>query len=400
MAPTAASGRELSARADDGADEQPPRPALSDRLPRAWLFPLLVFAVTWVLILITWRVAASIYGVSMPWGGYFLFKDANFYIWIAQHGYHSPGTLTPTVPPAPPAQTAFFPLLPAMVKAASYLLVFTTSRYLWAGLLVQVLSGAAAAVAVWALAARVRDRWMADRTVLLFCAFPGAMTFGMLYSEPLGIALAAGCLLAAVNRKWLLAGILGLLGTAEHSTLIVLAPVLGITALHAIWTRRDWWSLIAPVLTPVGMLGYFAWLGPRYHNFFFWFQVEKKGWRAGVDWGVHEFHLVTWSNPGAAKDTLFNSLVTILFAVAVIGIALLLAERVALPVTLYTVLMFVDLVISASADKPRFIWTTIGIFIGFARLPRWLYWPLLIASAGLLFFLIGWWPQHYAGPAP
>jgi hypothetical protein len=398
MAPTAASGRELSARTDDGADEQSPRPALSDRLPRAWLFPLLVFAATWILILITWRVAASIYGVSMPWGRYFLFKDANFYVWIAQHGYHSPGTPSPSV--APPAQTAFFPLLPAMVKAASYLLVFTTPRYLWAGLLVQVLSGAASAVAVWALAARVRDRWMADRTVLLFCAFPGAMTFGMLYSEPLGIALAAGCLLAAVNRKWLLAGILGLLGTAEHPTLIVLAPVLGITALHAIWTRRDWWSLIAPVLTPIGMLGYFAWLAPRYHDFLFWFQVEKKGWRSGVDWGVHEFNLVTWSNPGAAKDTLFNSLVTILFAVAVIGIALLLVERIALPVTLYTVLMFVDLVISASADKPRFIWTTIGIFIGFARLPRWLYWPLLIASAGLLFFLIGWWPQHDRGPAP
>jgi hypothetical protein len=397
MAPTAASGRELSARTDDVADEQSPRPALSDRLPRPWLFPLLVFAATWVLILITWRVAASIYGVSMPWSTYFLYKDASFYNSIAEHGYHSAGTLPATVAPV---QTAFFPLLPAVVKAASYLLFFTTSRYLWAGLLVQVLSGAAAAVAVWALAAHVRDRWMADRTVLLFCAFPGAMTFGMLYSEPLGIALAAGSLLAAVNRKWLLAGILGLLGTAEHSTLIVLAPVLGITALHAIWTRRDWRSLIAPVLTPLGVLGYFAFLAPRYHDFFFWFQVEKKGWHAGVDWGVQEFRLVTWSDPGAARYTLFNSLVTILFAVAVIGIALLLAQRVALPVTLYTTLMFVDLVISASADKPRFIWTTIGIFIGFARLPRWLYWPLLIVSAGLLFFLVGWWPQHERGPAP
>jgi Gpi18-like mannosyltransferase len=397
MASQAASGRELSARVDDGADGQLPRPALSDRLPRAWLFPLLVFAATWALILVTWHVAAAIYGVSMPWRSYFLFKDANFYIWIAQHGYHSPGALPPTVAPA---QTAFFPLLPALVKAASYLLAFTTTRYLWAGLLVQVLSGAASAVAVWALAARVRDRWLADRTVLLFCAFPGAMTFGMLYSEPLGIALAAGCLLAAVNHKWLLAGVLGLLGTAEHSTLIVLAPVLGITALHAIWTRRDWWSLIAPVLTPLGMLGYFAYLAPRYHNFFFWFQVEKKGWKSGIDWGVREFHLVTWTDPGATKYTVFNSLVTILFVVAVIGIALLLAARASLPVTLYTVLMSVDLVISASADKPRFIWTTIGIFIGFARLPRWLYWPLVVASAGLLFFLIGWWPQHYRGPAP
>ena len=86
----------------------------------------------------------------------------------------------------------------------------TRHQYLPAEMLVQVVAGALAAMAVWALAARIGGHRLADRTVVLFCAFPGAMTFGMLYPEPLGTALTATCLLAALNRKWLLAGLLAL----------------------------------------------------------------------------------------------------------------------------------------------------------------------------------------------
>jgi hypothetical protein len=47
------------------------------------------------------------------------------------------------------------------------------------------------------------------------------------------------------------------------------------------------------------------------------------------------------------------------------------------------------------------VWSAFGLFIGLAaKLPTWLFWPVVIASAGLLAFLIGWWPHHYVGPAP
>ena len=365
--------------------------SLSDHLPRPWLFPLAVFAATWVLIAATWNIADAIYGRHQSWVYYFRFKDANFYLIIAEHGYQL----------AWPVRAAFFPLLPALVRTVSYATVFAGSnRFLWAGLIAQVLSGAAAAVAVWALAARVRDRWTADRAVLLFCAFPGAMTFGMLYTEPLGIALAAACLLAAIDRRWLLAGVLGMLAVTDHSTMIILIPVLGVTALHAIWTRRDWRSLIAPVLTPLGVLAYFAWLGLRYHDFFLWFHAEKKGWHAGIDWGAHDLRMAFWS-PVATQNTFFNAQVTIIFAAAVIGVAMMFAARLPLPVSLYTVGLLVLVVISQEADKPRFIWILSGIFIGAAaKLPRWLFWPVLIASAGLLAFMVGWWPNDLPGPAP
>jgi hypothetical protein len=265
-----------------------------------------------------------------------------------------------------------------------------------------VLTGGASAVAVWSLAERVRGPWTADRTALLYCAFPGAMTFAMLYSEPLAIALAASCLLAALNRRWVLAGLLGLLATAEHSTLIALTAALGISALQAIRDRREWRALTAPLLTPLGMLGYFTWLWWQYHDFFAWFAVEKRYWRQHVDWGVHVLHIVTWSDPRTAKYHVVNALLLISFYAVVAGIGLMLAARLPVLLTSYTVLTLISFTISSmSGPKPRFAWTAFGIFIGAAaRLPRWLFWPVLIASAALLCYVIAWWPHHPYGPSP
>jgi hypothetical protein len=78
---------------------------------------------------------------------------------------------------------------------------------------------------------------VADRATLLFAAFS---------------------LLAAVNRRWLVAGVIATVGTAEHPTLIAAIGALGIVALREIWTRRDWRSLIAPALAPLGVLSFFG----------------------------------------------------------------------------------------------------------------------------------------------
>ena len=52
-------------------------------------------------------------------------------------------------------RTAFFPLFPVLIRLASYL---TGGNYLIAGLAVSVLAGAASALGVWVLAARLRGR--------------------------------------------------------------------------------------------------------------------------------------------------------------------------------------------------------------------------------------------------
>jgi hypothetical protein len=399
MAATAASPERAWPR-PRGADPGPPgRPALSDRLPRAWLLPLLVFAATWLLILASWYGSDAIYGHSHPWYWHFVFKDAKYYLRIAEHGYAAKLPSPWNGGTEPGRRAAFFPFFPAAIRLASYL---TGGHYLIAAFVVSVLAGAASAVGVWALAARVRDRRVADRAVTLYCFFPGAMTFGLLYSEPLAVALGAAGLLALLDRRWLLTGIIGAIGTAERPTLIVLGVVSGVAAIQAIWTRREWRALLAPALTPLGILAFFGYLGRRYHDYAFWFHVEKAGWNQHIDWGVHTLRIVLWADPGTSKYKIFNVVLIIMFIAAVAGIAMMLAARLPMPVTLFGILVVLLSVSSfGQSTKPRFVWTAFPLFIGAAaKLPRAVFWPVLVLSAAGLVFLIGWWPHHYYGPAP
>src|SRR5580704_19415265 len=81
---TAVPGTAVPGTADPGAvpapgsapPAPPGRPTLSDRLPRPWLFPLLVFAGAWLLIVATWHGANLVYHPSEPWSWYFGYKDA------------------------------------------------------------------------------------------------------------------------------------------------------------------------------------------------------------------------------------------------------------------------------------------------------------------------------------
>jgi hypothetical protein len=355
---------------------------------------LLAFAATWVLILTAWQLSNFHYYTAYGWYWYFWYKDSGFYESIARHWY-STGAGSVGVP----VSSAFFPVFPALIWLASRV---TFGYWHAAGLIAQLISGAAACVSVWALAARACDRWVADRAVLLFCAFPGAMTFGLIYAEPLGVALAACCLLAALNRKWLLSGLIALVASGEHPTLIILAPTLGIVALHAVWTRRDWRSLIAPLLAPWGMIGYFLWNGTRFHDYTFWFTLERKGWGQRIDWGKHMFHVLTWTDKGTSGHADYNMMCIIMFWILVLGIVLMLAARVPLPVSVFTILLFVNAAVTNGAGpRPRIAWPAIGIYLGAAaKLPRWLYWPVLIVSAGALFFVVAWWPHHPNAPPP
>jgi Dolichyl-phosphate-mannose-protein mannosyltransferase len=383
-----------------GAQARPAgRPALSDRLPYPWLFPLLAFALTWVLIIATWHASDAIYGHSEPWTWHFIFKDAQYYLTIAEHGYKATSPFPWGRGSEADRRTAFFPLFPLLIRLASYL---TGGSYLIAGLLVSVLAGAASAIGVWGLASRLYGHRVADRAVLLYCFFPGAMTFGLLYSEPLAVALSAAVLWAILERRWLLAGVIGAAATAERETLIVLAAVSGVAALHAIWTRREWRALAAPALTPLGVLAFFGYLGHRYHDYGFWFKAERDGWNARMDWGAHTIAIVLWQDPATSQYKIYNVLLIAMAIVAVAGIAMMLRARLPVPLTLFTLLVVLAAVLpSAPSIKPRLIWTAFPIFIGAAaKLPRYLFWPALIVSAAVLAFLIGWWPNHYFGPAP
>jgi hypothetical protein len=358
------------------------------------LFPLIAYTATCGLLIVAWQVANAVYRTPWPWKQYFWFADAGTYNWIAIHSYTGPRGV-----PGNPAHAAYFPVLPLLSRTIADI---TNHTYLPAEMMLQVVVGATSAVAVWALAAHIGGHRVADRATVLYVAFPGAMTFGMFYPEPFGNLLAATSLLAALNRKWLLSGLLALVATAEHPALLVLVPALAVTAAIAIKQRREWPALIAPALAPLGAAWYFALLASDYNDFFFWFHDQGATWRGRADWIGHELHVLTWTDPGTEKHVLFNVLVIVMAVSLIAGIALMLRARVPLPVSLYTVLAVIAFGMANSpGPTPRFAWTALGIFVGAgAKLPRWLFWPLVIISASLLAFLFGWWPHQGLIPAP
>src|ERR1700742_1469307 len=63
----------------DGAGLDSGRKALNERLPRPWLFPLAVFAATWVMIVASWNIANLIYRTHWTWSKYFWIWDSGFY---------------------------------------------------------------------------------------------------------------------------------------------------------------------------------------------------------------------------------------------------------------------------------------------------------------------------------
>ena len=376
----------------------PGRVSASDRLPRPWLFPLLVFAATWVLIVASWTLGARLIVPgyhAQHWYSFLWYKDVSWYWGVALYWYAPQGSH------GVPVNAAWFPLFPAWLRLCSYL---AFGNKVVGALLAMIISGGASAILVWSLASRIRGHWVADRAVILYCAFPGAMMLAGAYSEALGIALVTASLLAAVNRRWLLAGLFGLLTTAEHPTLVVIVPALALTALHAIWTRRDWRSLLAPALAPLGIVGYFAWIGTRYHDYLFWFRLERKGWGQKIDFGKAMWQRLTLQVGlhHTPKHLPFVFLCDLMFAVLVAGVVLMLIARLPLPVTAYTVLLAISLSVSNGAGpRPRLVWAAIGIFIGGAALlPRWAYWPVVVASAALMAFLVTWWPAHPLVPPP
>jgi hypothetical protein len=134
-------------------------------------------------------------------------KDAIFYVWISEHGYHAPDR--------PPG---FFPLYPLLIKVVA----FPVRDHVVAGLIVSLVAFGAAMVLLYALADIEIGPEAARRTVLLMAFFPTALFLSADYTESLFLALSLACLLAARTERWALCGIAGAFASATRNTGLIL----------------------------------------------------------------------------------------------------------------------------------------------------------------------------------
>ncbi|WP_166518221.1 glycosyltransferase family 39 protein [Candidatus Blastococcus massiliensis] len=354
--------------------EPAPAPERRDlrRTARVLLRPLAVYAASRAAVLVSlWLVTRLQPGQSMTE----LFKtwDGNLYLQIIEGGY----------PEFPDDRGifAFFPLYPLTSRAAAAL---PGLGALEAGLLVGAVAGCAAAVLLWLLCRELLDERTADRAVALFAFFPGSFVLSMVYSEGLMIALAAGCLWALVRHQWLLAGVLAALATASRPNAIALIVACAWAAGMAVHARRDWRSLVAPALAPLGVLAYFGLLWVRTGDPLTWFTVQRELWEERVTpMALIDDLRVFVAAPFENTNT---TAVVIGAAVSAVGLVMLVRSPLPSVLSVYAAVVIAMAACSETlGTRPRFVLTAFPIFFAFAlRLQGVAFSAVLGLSATLL----------------
>ena len=196
--------------------------------------------------------------------------DAAWYLMIAHRGYPNAAWLRHHL-----SDVAFLPLHPLLLRAV---VDGTRLPPLLAGVLLVTVMGAVAAVLMWRLADRLGGPTVADRATLLLCLFPGAFSLSYIYAEPLMLVGLIGCLLALIERRWVLAGLAGAIATASRPNACVVVLACAWAAVAAVRRRRDWWSLAAPSLAASGVLGFVGYLWAHTGDPMAWFRSERVMW--------------------------------------------------------------------------------------------------------------------------
>ncbi|HEX6109567.1 MAG TPA: mannosyltransferase family protein [Ktedonobacteraceae bacterium] len=147
--------------------------------------------------------------------------DAANYTRIAQFGYQTIN------------DTAFFPLLPLLIKGIASL--FGNNGYIAIGMLLSNLALLGALFVLYQIAADVLGEQVGRRTLLYLCIFPTAFFFFAAYNESLFLFLTTSSFLAMRRQKWWLAGILGLFAALTRSAGLFLV----IPFLYELWITRD-----------------------------------------------------------------------------------------------------------------------------------------------------------------
>lgn len=322
--------------------------------------------------------------------------DGNWYVEIVTDGYPSS---VPVVDGRLEQNTAgFFPGYPLVVRATDPVVPGGPDQ---AAVLVALALGASAAVLVALFAAAVADRAVAERAAALFCFFPGSIALSLAYSEGLMLTAAAACLVLLHRRRWLPAGLAGAVASAARPTGIVLAASCAWAAAVAVRHRREWRALLAPLLAPVGMLAFFAFLWVRTGDFRFWSRTSAEAWLERRDFGANTLEGL-WEflrSPFDDGDQFVLGL-SLLFAVA--AVACLARAGLPGPANVYVAgVLALPLLSAILGPRPRFVLAAFPLFVGLAvvaRRPAFL--PLLAASAGLMPVLLVYYTHTFAVGAP
>jgi hypothetical protein len=292
--------------------------------------------------------------------------DGRWYLELVRRGYPEsiPANITYE---QTEARAAFFPMYPGAVRVLDSVLPGGDTA---AALFLNFVLGGVAVVLVGLLARRAYSASVAARAMVLFAVFPGSFVLSFAYSEALFIVFAASCLLLLLDEQWLLAGLAAALATATRPNGVAIFFACLVAAAIAIKTKRQWSSLLAVVIAPVGFIGFQLYVDETAGERGAWFRVQREAWSEGTSFGVtaveNTFGFITSPFDSTADALTFLSLA----ALAVMVYAAW-KKRLPLPWVAFSVVIIALMLIPETVTaRPRFVFTAFPLFIAVAA-----WWP-------------------------
>ena len=260
-----------------------------------------------------------------------------------------------------------------------------------AGVAISLVAAGLAGIAVARIGRRLAGDRVAHDSVLFLALYPISFVFTAVYSDGLFLALAAWAFLSALERKPLLAALLGAAAVLTRPTGLALLPAL----LWLLWPeRRSARSLLrlSPLLLlPAALGGYCLYLSSQFGDAFAFVHSEGSFWLRHVpatgplggawaalhsgEQGVAQLvlHLPAASRFGKPEQFAIWNVVQLLLLVAACALTWVCWKRVDRAAALYsaaTILLF----LSAPADvvplvsEPRFLLADFPLFVTLAVL--------------------------------
>jgi Gpi18-like mannosyltransferase len=336
--------------------------------------------------------------------------DAANYTRIAQYGYLSLNH---------PFDSAFFPLFPLLIRAAAWL--FGNHGYLLLGIVISNLAFLGALFVLYQLASDAIGEQGGRRTLLYLCLFPTAFYFFAAYTESLFLFLTAGSFLAMRRRRWLIAGIVGMLASLTRNAGVLLI----LPYLYELWLSRENTTFqfrvllretktLLPRLLPILLIP----LGSALYMYYCWkttddplrFSSVQNHWGRFVAWpfvGIwRNLVEIFWTQPFTGSNTP-HSILDLSATLGFIALAIAGWRKVRFSYTLWMLLsLFTALIAPATGaladplqSNQRFVLVMFPGFIVLAALglkyPRLhqaitFLFPLLLATLTLLFIMNRW----------
>ena len=300
------------------------------------------------------ELGVGVVGAVTPW-------DGGWYLSVAEDGY--PRTMPVINGYASQSNLAFFPLYPMTMRGVHS--VFGMS-YVASGLLVAGVAGLVTAVLLRRLFEQLWGGEVADRGVALFCFFPGALVLSFTYSEALMLALTVGALLALLSRRWFLAGLLAALATATRPNALALAAACAWASFAAIRSNRDWRSLAAPIMAPLGFVAFQAFLWAHTGDAGAWWKTQRQGWGERLTVGAPWDKVSAFVERPLFDVNIMIALVGTLFVL--VTTVLLIRARPPAPLAIYTAgVVLLALFSQTLGARPRFLLTAFPLVMVLAR---------------------------------